>query len=56
MDFQPTERQSHWRDRVRDFIEKEVRPAVPTTRSSMTCSVGSISPTGAITRAFWIFS
>ena len=32
MDFQPTERQSHWRDRVRDFIEKEVRPAVPTYR------------------------
>jgi len=30
MDFQPTERQTHWRDRVRDFIEKEVRPAVPT--------------------------
>ncbi|MBH1945261.1 acyl-CoA dehydrogenase family protein [Erythrobacter sp. YJ-T3-07] len=33
MDFQPTERQSHWRDRVRDFIEKEVRPAVPTYKA-----------------------
>ena len=32
MDFQPTERQTHWRDRVRDFIEKEVRPAMPTYR------------------------
>lgn len=26
MDFTLTERQSHWRDRVRDFIEQNVRP------------------------------
>ena len=30
MDFQPTERQEHWRNRVRDFIEANVRPNVPT--------------------------
>ena len=26
MDFEPTERQAYWRDRVRDFIETHVRP------------------------------
>jgi acyl-CoA dehydrogenase len=26
MDFDPTERQVYWRDRVRDFIERHVRP------------------------------
>ena len=26
MDFEPTERQAYWRDRVRDFIEQHVRP------------------------------
>ena len=30
MDFNLTDRQTHWRDRVRDFIEAHVRPAVPT--------------------------
>ena len=30
MDFEPTDRQRHWRDRVKDFIESHVRPAVPT--------------------------
>ncbi len=30
MDFQPTERQQYWRDRVRDFIEANVRPHVAT--------------------------
>ena len=30
MDFQPTERQQYWRDRVSDFIARKVRPAVPT--------------------------
>ncbi len=30
MDFQPTERQLYWRDRVSDFIEQNVRPAVST--------------------------
>eukprot|EP01037_Dinobryon_pediforme_P007748 gene7748-7813_t len=29
MDFDPTERQVYWRDRVRDFIEARVRPRVP---------------------------
>ena len=28
MDFDPTERQVYWRDRVRDFIEHNVRPRV----------------------------
>jgi alkylation response protein AidB-like acyl-CoA dehydrogenase len=28
MDFDPTERQVYWRDRVRDFIEHHVRPRV----------------------------
>ena len=26
MDFEPTERQKHWRDRVRHFIDTHVRP------------------------------
>ena len=26
MDFEPTDRQKHWRDRVRHFIENHVRP------------------------------
>ena len=26
MDFEPTERQRHWRDRVRHFIDTHVRP------------------------------
>ena len=26
MDFDLTDRQQHWRDRVRDFIERNVRP------------------------------
>lgn len=30
MDFEPTERQRYWRDRVRDFIEANVRPNVAT--------------------------
>ena len=30
MDFDLTDRQTHWRDRVREFIERKVRPAVPT--------------------------
>ena len=30
MDFQPTERQVYWRDRVRGFIEKHVRPNMAT--------------------------
>ena len=30
MDFEPTERQQYWRDRVRDFIEANVRPNVGT--------------------------
>ena len=30
MDFEPTERQQYWRDRVKDFIESHVRPNVPT--------------------------
>ena len=33
MDFEPTERQRYWRDRVRDFIEAHVRPAVPTYKA-----------------------
>ncbi len=32
MDFEPTERQVYWRDRVSEFIEDHVRPAVPTYR------------------------
>ncbi|NCU11533.1 MAG: acyl-CoA dehydrogenase, partial [Sphingomonadaceae bacterium] len=28
MDFDPTERQVYWRDRVRDFIEAHVRPRI----------------------------
>ena len=30
MDFEPTERQAYWRDRVKNFIEDHVRPAVST--------------------------
>jgi alkylation response protein AidB-like acyl-CoA dehydrogenase len=30
MDFDLTERQKHWQGRVREFIERKVRPAVPT--------------------------
>ncbi|MEL6238233.1 MAG: acyl-CoA dehydrogenase family protein [Pseudomonadota bacterium] len=30
MDFEPTERQAYWAGRVRDFIEKEIRPNVDT--------------------------
>lgn len=30
MDFDLTERQQHWQGRVREFIERKVRPAVPT--------------------------
>ena len=30
MDFNLTDRQTHWRDRVRGFIEAHIRPAVPT--------------------------
>ena len=30
MDFDLTDRQKHWQGRVRDFIERKVRPAVPT--------------------------
>ena len=30
MDFDLNEKQTYWRDRVRDFIEAKVRPAVPT--------------------------
>ncbi len=32
MNFEPTERQVYWRDRVRAFIEKHVRPNVSTYR------------------------
>ena len=30
MDFDLTDRQKHWQGRVREFIERKVRPAVPT--------------------------
>ncbi|MDG6078902.1 acyl-CoA dehydrogenase [Erythrobacter litoralis] len=30
MDFEPTERQVYWRDRVKTFIEQNVRPAIST--------------------------
>ena len=30
MDFEPTERQQYWRNRVRDFIEAHIRPNIPT--------------------------
>ncbi len=30
MDFEPTERQAYWRDRVRTFIQQNVRPAIST--------------------------
>jgi acyl-CoA dehydrogenase len=33
MDFHPTERQLYWRDRVRDFIERRVRPEIGTYRA-----------------------
>ena len=33
MDFEPTERQVHWRDRVRDFIEAHVRPRIKDYKS-----------------------
>jgi len=33
MDFEPTERQVHWRDRVRDFIAANVRPRVADYKS-----------------------
>ncbi|TXC73520.1 acyl-CoA dehydrogenase [Sphingorhabdus soli] len=33
MDFEPTERQVHWRDRVRDFIEANVRPRIKDYKS-----------------------
>lgn len=33
MDFEPTERQVYWRDRVKNFIEQNVRPAVPTYKA-----------------------
>jgi hypothetical protein len=29
MDFDLNEKQTYWRDRVRDFIEAKIRPAVP---------------------------
>jgi acyl-CoA dehydrogenase len=33
MDFEPTERQLYWRDRVRDFIERRVRPEIGTYKA-----------------------
>ncbi len=30
MDFEPTERQAYWRDRVKTFIQQNVRPAIST--------------------------
>ncbi|MBA4050438.1 MAG: acyl-CoA dehydrogenase, partial [Erythrobacter sp.] len=33
MDFEPTERQAYWRDRVRDFIETHVRPNMDTYKA-----------------------
>ena len=35
MDFDLTERQSHWRDRIRNFIEDNVRPAIPDVEAEM---------------------
>jgi alkylation response protein AidB-like acyl-CoA dehydrogenase len=33
MNFEPTERQLYWRDRVRDFIERRVRPEIGTYKA-----------------------
>ncbi len=33
MDFDLTERQTHWRDRVRNFIEQNVRPNMDVYKS-----------------------
>ncbi|MDE0933414.1 MAG: acyl-CoA dehydrogenase family protein [Novosphingopyxis baekryungensis] len=35
MDFDLTERQSHWRDRIRTFIEQNVRPAIGDVQAEM---------------------
>ena len=35
MDFDLTERQSHWRDRIRTFIEQNVRPAMGDVQAEM---------------------
>ena len=35
MDFDLTERQSHWRDRIRTFIEQNVRPGIPNVQAEM---------------------
>ncbi len=35
MDFTLSERQRHWRDRVRAFMDEYVRPAVPTYKAEM---------------------
>ncbi len=35
MDFTLSERQRHWRDRVRAFMDEHVRPAVPTYKAEM---------------------
>ena len=32
MDFEPSERQTHWRDRVRDLLEANIRPNMGTYR------------------------
>ena len=34
MDFEPTERQRHWRDRVRHFIDTHVRPRTDEYRAA----------------------
>src|SRR3546814_10588373 len=30
MDFDLTDRQQHWQGRVREFVERKIRPAIPT--------------------------
>ncbi|WP_420605792.1 acyl-CoA dehydrogenase family protein [Novosphingopyxis sp.] len=35
MDFDLTERQSHWQGRIRNFIESDVRPAIPDVQAEM---------------------
>lgn len=35
MDFDLTERQSHWRDRIRNFLESDIRPAIPEVQAEM---------------------
>ena len=51
MDFDLSDRQRHWLDRVKNFMQQHVEPAVPTYRAQMNDTSGTLLFTSTLSPA-----